>query len=132
MNPVTRKKRSSRSARDRERKREGELTDQISERDSNISDDSLDLVELGQMGSVGSLVPEDSINTEHLGGLESSGLVREVVEHLSRNGGGVGSEEETLRFGEGEGSSVSYRSMSSRLVDGRYSVVVVLRRRSGG
>ena len=84
------------------------------------------------MSSIGSLVPEDSIDTEHLGGLESSGLVREVVEHLGRDGGGVGSKEETLRFGEGEGSSVSYRSVSSRLVDGRDSVVVVLRRSSRG
>jgi hypothetical protein len=89
-------------------------------------------MELCQMGCIRRLVPEDSVNREHFRRFEPSGLVGEVVEHLSRDGSRVRSEEKSLRFGEREGGSVTDRTRTAELMHGGDARVVIRRGRASG
>lgn len=100
-------------------------TDQVCQRQIAICDNSLNLVELGKMGRIHRFVTEHPINTEHLGWLESARLVRDLVQHRGRDGGGVRAEHQTRRLLSGEGVAVARRAVASRLVDLLYALVVV-------
>jgi hypothetical protein len=69
-------------------------TDEVAKGDVVVGDDALDLVELGQVGGVDGLVPEDAVDGEQLAGLEAAGLLGGLVEHGGGDGGGVGAEDE--------------------------------------
>lgn len=51
-----------------------------------VGHDALDLVELGQVGRVHALVAEDAVDREVLLRRETARLVRQLVEHLRRDG----------------------------------------------
>lgn len=55
---------------------------EMAEPDVVVCDDSFDLVELGKMSGVKSLVSEDTVYREVLHGLEAAWLVCKLVKHL--------------------------------------------------
>lgn len=59
---------------------------QAAERKTKVGDDALNLVELGQMGSIDGLIAEDTINGEVA---RRSRVFGETVEDPGRNGGGM-------------------------------------------
>lgn len=67
--------------------------DKVTEGGVPVGDNTLDLVELGKMGGVNGLVPEDTIDGEILDGMEL-GLLGEMIEHVGADGGGVGTKDE--------------------------------------
>jgi hypothetical protein len=120
-------------------------TNQVTKVDIVVCYYSFNLVELGQMGGVSSLIPtkirpsddninlnmarpyspEDPIDTEQLARLKTSLLVSDPVEHIGRDGSGVSSEQELPALFVRERSSVSDRTVSTSLVYFPDSLVVV-------
>lgn len=100
-------------------------TNQVGKGQVPVRNDSLDLVELGKMCRVDRLVPEDTVDTEELGRLESSRLVGDFVEHGGGDGGGVRAEDEAGGLFLREGVAVSCRPEASDLVDGLDALKVV-------
>lgn len=56
------------------------LTNKISQRQVTIGHNTLDLMELRQMGGIGRFISEHAINAEDLRGLEPSGLLGNVAQ----------------------------------------------------
>mmetsp|Transcript_32088 Transcript_32088/g.76699 ORF Transcript_32088/g.76699 Transcript_32088/m.76699 type:complete len:411 (-) Transcript_32088:84-1316(-) len=71
---------------------------QVSERQVAVHHQAFDLVELGEVGGVEGLIPEHSVDTEVLFGGELL-LLRQAVQHLGRDGGGVSAEQVLLGLG---------------------------------
>ena len=66
-----------------------EDTDQVSQGQSSVSDDALDLMELSQVSGVQGLVPEDFVYAEIFLRLEAALLVGQSVQHPGRHCRGV-------------------------------------------
>ncbi|KAJ8577492.1 hypothetical protein ON010_g1712 [Phytophthora cinnamomi] len=64
-------------------------TDEVAERQVVVGHHALHLVELGQVGRVHALVTEHTVNGEVLLRREAARLVRQLVQHLSRDSRGV-------------------------------------------
>lgn len=96
-------------------------SNQITQSQVLVRDDSLDLVELGQMSGIDGFVTVNTIDREEFGGLEHSsvslGLLRKAVKHVGGNGGGVGAEKKLLSLLNLPIISVSNRSISSMRVN---------------
>jgi len=105
--------------------------DQIPQRQVVVGNETLDLVELAKVGRVHRLVPEDAVDREVAGGLESTFLVGQLVQHLGRYGGGVGPQQIFHRLLPFEIIPVSNRTGSAHLVH-RLDAFVVLLGNLGG
>lgn len=101
------------------------LTDQIRKSQIAVRDDALDLMELGKMGRIDGLVPEHAVDTEQLGRLEPSRLVRDLVQHRGRDGRRVRAQNEARRLLLREGVAVPCRAEAAGLVDRLDALVVV-------
>jgi hypothetical protein len=91
----------------------------MTEANSAIDDDTLDLVELSQMGSIQSLIPEHSIDGEVLHGSKLFFLCL-VVEHLGADGCGMRTQDilESLLFAPAWTiSDGTFKSMLVSLLD---------------
>ena len=88
--------------------------DEAAEREAVVGDDAFDLVELGEVGGVDAFVAEDAVDGEVARGFGGRG---ELVEHVGRDGGGVGSEDEFEGFVFVVRVAVAYGAVLARLVD---------------
>lgn len=79
------------------------------------------------MGHVDRLIPEHAVDREHLGGLEPSRLVRELVQHRGRDRRRVRPEDELRRLFPRERIPVAGRTVAAVLVHLLDSLVVLLR-----
>ena len=104
-------------------------TDEIREGEVVVRDDTLDLVELGEVGRVDGFVPENAVDTEQLRGLEPSGLVRDLVQHRCRHRGRVRAQDEARGLLLGERVPVASRAKATLLVHLLDALVVVWRER---
>ena len=59
-------------------------TNEVSERQPVICNDAFDLVEFGQMGRIGSLIPEHAVDAEHLDRLEPSRSIGKLIQQGGR------------------------------------------------
>src|SRR5690606_4339810 len=99
-------------------------TNQVTQSQTEISNDTLDLMELGQMCGVDGLVTEDSVNREVFRG---DWVLCELVEHGGRNGSRVGTEDEAERFVFIPWVTVTDRAVFALLVYGTHVVPVILK-----
>ena len=97
---------------------------EATERQTKVGDNALDLVELGQMGSVDSLVTEDTVDGEVA---RRSRVLSETVEYPSGYGGGMCSEHEAQTFVCGPRVPVSHGAESALLVHLLYVLPVLLK-----
>ena len=81
---------------------------------------SLMTLALGTKGSS----PEHPVDGIHLGGFETPGLVRELVQHVGGDGCGVCAEQELLRLVPRERRAIPDRSVPSDLVSLAHTLIV--------
>lgn len=89
-------------------------SDQPAERESEVRNHPLHLVEFGQMCSVHAFVSEHPVNREVA---RRAGVSRQLVEHVGRNSRGVGTEHQSERFFIFEWVAVAYRAVFALLVN---------------
>ena len=87
---------------------------QVAEREAKVSNDALDLVELGEMRGVDGLVAEDAVDGEVARGPRVGG---ELVEHVDGGGGRVGAEDEAEGLFLAPGVAVADGAELAVLVD---------------
>ena len=88
--------------------------DEVAEREAEVCDHALDLVELGQVGGVDALVAEDAVDGEVARRTRVGG---EAVQHVYRGGGRVGAEDEPEGFLLAPGVAVADGAEGAGLVD---------------